>query len=257
MRRLLALAAAVVAAGCGGGGGDGDPGPALRETAAGLARVESGTLSVSVRMQPSDGEEFGYDIEGPVRLGTDERPAAADVEYTQVANGKEATVRLVLLDDGTGFVESDGERTELTEEQLADLRDSGSLLGQEGLTGLRFADWVVDPTLDGGDDVDEVSGELDVATALTALQALTGVLRQDVTLTAEQRDEVAQAVEDSSFELQTGAEDRLLRRLALSFSLDADVREELREALGKETVGAEFSFELGLEDVNEPVEIGG
>jgi hypothetical protein len=250
VRRLLVLAAALAVAGC--GGGDGDPGPALRETAAALEKVESGVLSLSVRMKPSEGDEFGYDIEGPVRLGTDERPATADVRYTQIANGQEGAVRLVLL-----FVESDGERTELTEEQLADLRDSGSLLGQEGLAGLRFADWVVDPELDSGDDVDEVQGELDVATALTALQALTGVLREDVTLTAEQRQEVAEAVDDSSFELRTGADDRLLRRLALSFTLDEEVREELRDALGKETVGASFEFELELERVNEPVEVSG
>jgi hypothetical protein len=255
VRRLLVLAAALAVAGC--GGGDGDPGPALRETAAALEKVESGVLSLSVRMKPSEGDEFGYDIEGPVRLGTDERPATADVRYTQIANGQEGAVRLVLLEDGSGFVESDGERTELTEEQLADLRDSGSLLGQEGLAGLRFADWVVDPELDSGDDVDEVQGELDVATALTALQALTGVLREDVTLTAEQRQEVAEAVDDSSFELRTGADDRLLRRLALSFTLDEEVREELRDALGKETVGASFEFELELDRVNEPVEVSG
>jgi hypothetical protein len=255
VRRLLVLAAALVVAGC--GGGDGDPGPALRETAAGLEKVESGVLSLSVRMKPSDGDEFGYDIEGPVRLGTEERPATADVEYTQVANGQEATVRLVLAEDGSGFIESNGERTDLTEEQLADLRDSGSLLGQEGLSGLRFADWVADPELDSGDDVDEVKGELDVATALTALQALTGVLAEDVTLTAEQRQEVADAVDESSFELRTGADDRLLRRLALSFTLDEEVREELRDALGQDSVGASFSFELGLDQVNEPVSIGG
>lgn len=254
MRRLaLVLTAAALTAGCGGGGGD--PGPALRQTAANLDRIESGVLSLSVRMEPRDGDPFGYDIEGPVRLGTESRPAAADVEYTQVANGEEETVRLVLREDGTGWIERGGERTDLTEEQLAELRDSASLLGQDGLEGLRFSDWVVDPELDGG-DVDEVTGELDVAAAMAGLSALSGLLREDVTLTAEQRKQVADSVEDSEFELRTGKDDRLLRKLALSFTLDREVDEELREVLEEDSVGASFSFELELDDVNAPVSIG-
>lgn len=254
-RPLIVLAATLVCAGC--SGDLGPAGPALKGTADNLGKIESGVLSVSVRMDPKDGDEFGYDIEGPIRLGKDGRSPAADVEYTQVANGKDDTVRLVLEEDGGGWVERDGRRTDLTEAQLQELRSSGSLLGEDGLSSLDFERWIVDPKLsDGPDGTDKVTGDLDVAAAMAGLSALAGVLEQNVVLSAEQRKQVAEAVDESSFELLTGSDDRLLRKLALAFSLDRDVPDDLRDAIGDDAVGADFSFDLELDDVNQPVEIG-
>ena len=255
MRRLLLpLALAGALAGC---AGDGPAGPVLQETAQNLDRIESGVLSVSVRMTPKDGDELGYEIEGPIRLGKESEPPVADVRYTQIANGQEDTVRLVLQEDGSGYVERDGERIDLDETQLAELLESGSLLGGDGLRRLSFERWIVDPELsEGPDGTDKVTGELDVAAAMAGLAALSGLLQQNVVLTAEQREQVSDAVEESSFELLTGEEDRLLRKLALEFTLETEVPEELREAIGDDAVGAGFSFELELDDVNEPVRIG-
>jgi hypothetical protein len=101
-----------------------------------------------------------------------------------------------------------------------------------------------------------VTADLDVAAAMAGLAALSGVLERDIRLTAEQREQVAEAVEESSFELLTGEDDRLLRKLALAFRLDAEVPEGLRDAIGEDAVGAAFSFELALDEVNEPVQIG-
>lgn len=253
-RRLLILAGAALLAGCASGG---SAGPVLQQTATKLDTIESGVLSVSVRMEPKDGEELGYDIRGPIRLAKDGELPAADVEYTQVANGESDTVRLVLAEDGSGWVERAGRRIDLSEKQLAELRESGSLLGENGLETLSFEQWIVDPELsDGPDGTDKVTADLDVATAMAGLSALSGVLGQDVRLTAAQRTQVADAVDESSFELLTGKDDRLLRKLALAFTLGADVPEDLREAIGDDAVGAGFSFELELDDVNEPVEIG-
>jgi hypothetical protein len=254
-RGLAIVAGALVLGGC---GGDGAPaGPALEQTAAKLEQIESGILSVSVRMEPRNGEAFGYDLAGPVRLARDGELPVADVEYTQLANGQEDTVRLVLDEDGGGFVERDGTKTELSEAQVEELRSSGTLLGEEGLGTLGFEQWISDPQLsDGPEGTDKVTAELDVAAAMAGLAALSGVLQQDVQLSAEQRRQVADTVEESSFELLTGADDRLLRKLALSFTLGTDVPEELREAIGDDAVGASFSFDLELDEVNEPVEIG-
>lgn len=253
-RVLLFLAGAALLAGCAGGG---PAGPALQQTATKLDTIESGVLSVSVRMEPKDGDELGYDIHGPIRLARDGERPAADVEYTQVANGESDTVRLVLAEDGSGWVERAGQRIDLSEEQLAELRESGSLLGENGLETLNFEQWIVDPKLsDGPDGTDKVTADLDVATAMAGLSALSGVLGQDVRLTAAQRKQVADAVDESSFELLTGKDDRLLRKLALAFTLGADVPEELRDAIGDDAVGASFSFELELDDVNQPVQIG-
>ena len=40
------------------------------------------------------------------------------------------------------------------------------------------------------------------------------------------------------------------------FAFDTEVPEELREQLGEDAVGARFSFDLALDGVNEPVQIG-
>lgn len=250
-----ALAATVALAGC---GGDAEPaGPALEETAANLAQIRSAVLSVSVRMEPRNGDAFGYQIDGPIRLAEQGAFPLADVRYRQFANGREDTVRLVLTEDGAGFVERGGERTSLTEAQLAELRGSGSLLGQEGLETLSFEQWISNAELsDGPDRTERVTGDLDVAAAMAGLAALSGVLPDDIVLSAEQRRQVAEAVEDSGFELLTGEEDRLLRKLALDFRLGAEVPDDLRDAVGDDAVGAAFSFRLELDAVNEPVSIG-
>lgn len=253
MRRVALATLALLLAGAGCAGDAGPAGPALRQTAASLELIESAVLSLSVRLEPEDGGELGYDIEGPIRLAEDGGRPVADVEYTQYADGREETVRLLLAEDGSGYVERDGERVELSEAQLGELRASGTLLGRDGLAPLGFEQWVDDPELSGGPgDTDKVTGELDVAAAMAGLSALAGLLRRDVVLTAEQRREVAEVVEESSFELLTGKDDRLLRRLALAFTLEAEVPEDLREALGDDAVGASFSFELELDEVNEP-----
>jgi hypothetical protein len=257
VRRSLLLVAIVVAlAGC-GGGSNSSAEPALKETSRNLAKIESGILSLSVRMAPEHGDEVGYSIEGPVQLAAEGELPLADVEYTQRANGQEETVRLVLTEAG-GWVERDGSRIDLTQSQLDQLRASGSLLGQGGLEDLGFEKWIADTELsDGPDETDKVTGELDVVAAMNGLAGLSGLLAGGAAkVTESHREDVEDAVEDSSFELLTGKEDRLLRKLAIMFELDADVPEELREALGEERVGARFEFDLSLDEVNQPVQIG-
>jgi hypothetical protein len=254
MRLLSTLGTVALLAGCAGAAGP--AGPALQGTAANLDKIESGVLSVSVRMKPRDGDEFGYDIRGPIQLAGEGKFPVADVDYTQVAGGHDDTVRLVLEQDGSGWVERKGKRTDLTEAQLSELHASGSLLGQDGLKTLGFEHWIVDPKLsDGPDGTDKVTADVDVAAAMAGLAGLSGVLQQNVVLTAKQRKQVADAVDESSFELLTGKDDRLLRKLALDFSLSADVPDDLRDAIGDDAVGARFSFDLGLDKVNEPVQI--
>jgi hypothetical protein len=254
-RLLIGLAAAVVLSGCGAGAGA-PAGPALQETATKLETIKSGILSLKVNMVPKDGDAFGYEIHGPIKLAGDGEVPLADVEYTQRANGQEDTVRLVLDETG-GWIERDGARTQLTQSQLDELRSAGSVLGEGGLESLDFETWIADPKRsDGPDDTDKVSGELDVVAAMNGLAGLSGVLGDPARLDKASRKQVEDAVKDSSFELLTGKDDRLLRKLALMFEFDAEVPDELRDELGKDAVGARFEFDLALDDVNRPVAIG-
>jgi hypothetical protein len=252
-RLLLTLAAAATLSGCGAGG---PAGPALQETATKLDTIKSGVLSLKVSMDPKDGDAFGYEIHGPIKLAGKGEVPLADVEYTQRANGTEDTVRLVLDEKG-GWIERRGKRTQLTQSQLDQLRSAGSVLGQGGLESLDFETWIADPKRsDGPDGTDKVSGKLDVVAAMDGLAGLSGMLGGPVQLDESNRRQIEDAVKDSSFELLTGKDDRLLRKLALMFEFDADVPDELREVLGKDAVGARFEFDLALDDVNQPVAIG-
>ncbi|MDX6438543.1 MAG: hypothetical protein QOF45_1126 [Gaiellaceae bacterium] len=255
-RLLIGLAAVAALSGCGAGAG-GPAGPALRETATKLETIKTGVLTLKVNMDPKDGDAFGYEIHGPIKLAGEGEVPLADVEYTQRANGQEDTVRLVLDENG-GWVERGGERTQLTRSQLDELRSAGSVLGQGGLESLDFEAWIADPKRsDGPGDTDKVSGKLDVVAAMNGLAGLSGVLGSDpVRLDKSNGKQVEDAVKDSSFELLTGKDDRLLRKLALMFEFDADVPDELRDELGKDAVGARFEFDLALDDVNQPVAIG-
>lgn len=261
MSRAAALLAAVLAlSGCGGGGG-GDAGPALRETAEKLGTIRSGTLTFRMEVDPrGDDEPFGFELTGPFELGKSGGLPEADIEYTQFARGESATIRLVS-DGEQAVVITQGRTVPLEGEALEDLRQSGAeVLGSDvadeaGLEELRVDTWLVDPELtDGPDGTDKIAGELDVVGVANGLIDLAGSLTGTERLDEETGRQLREAVDSTDFELLTGADDRLLRKLALQVELAADVPEDLREALG-DVVGAGFSFLLEVENPNEPVDV--
>ena len=265
MTRALALVTAALAfpavfAACGGDGG-GDATPALRETAEKLGQIRSGDINFAMEVDPQgDAEPFGFSFTGPFELGEAGELPRVDVEYTQRANGEDATVRLVS--DGERAVAFlGGQEIELDEEALEDLRQAGAeVLGadesdDEGLEELRVDRWLVEPKLsDGPDGTDKIEGELDIVEVAKGLIELAGSLTDTQKLDEESAQQLRDAVESSEFELLTGEDDRLLRRLSLAAVIAAEVPEELRDALG-DVVGGEFSFLLEIDGPNEPVEI--
>jgi hypothetical protein len=247
---------ALLVAGCGYGGATGDPAALLSQTSKNMGTITSGVLDFELDVDPTgDGEPFGYAITGPFELAGDGGLPRAELDYTQRANGEEATIRL-LLDGERGWVESNGKRTELTEAQLAELKGGAALGGEGGLAGLDVRGWVTDPeSSDGPDGTDEITGELNVVRAFNDLAGLAvpaGAAFAPVQGADAQR--LRAAVKSSSFELRTGEDDRLLRRLAVQFELAPDVPQQLRSALG-ENVGADFSLGLEIDRPNEPVEL--
>jgi hypothetical protein len=239
------------------GGGDADPALVLSQTAANLGKINSAeSMHVKLLVEPIDGDPFGFELDGPVALCGKRPLPTLDVEYTQIANSQEATVRIVSTGE-QGFVVANGTAYELREDQETELRSACDELGGDGgLESLRVGDWVRDPDASTGDDVDTVTGELDVVAVTNDLVDIARAFGGS-SLTRLDRDDaqrIADATEDSSFELETGHDDHLLRRLSLEVELGFDVPDDLRRSLG-EAVGGTFTFELELDDPNAQVEV--
>src|SRR3712207_6126000 len=146
------------------------------------------------------------------------------------------------------------ELQELTGSQLEALRDAaGELGGEGGLLELRIDDWIEDPKAEdggevGGAEADRVHGELDIVATVNGLVGLArGFGRAIPRISGSAAEQLREATKETSFELYSGKDDRLLRRLTMSARFGLEVPEELREAIG-EAVGAEITFRLGVTD---------
>jgi hypothetical protein len=249
-RAALLVAVLFVAAGCGGSTIDAQP--VLSQTAAKLGELESGDLSFKLLVDPRDGDEFGYEISGPFELAKDGLPKL-DVEYTQIANGKRATVRLISTGE-KGYIEVNGKAYELSPDQEDELRSvGGSVSG--GLTSLDISSWVVDPKGERDGDVDRVTGELDVLAVINGLgDVARGLGKPLPKLDADDERRLRDAAKDTRFELESGHDDRLLRHLLFEAELGFDVPKNLKQALG-DVVGGKITFQLDVDDPNQPVSV--
>jgi hypothetical protein len=248
---LLAVAVAFVV-GC--GGGDGDANAIMRETASTLGEIKSAKpFKLRIAVDPRDGEEFGFEIDGAVALcdGDDVLPRL-DVAYTQFAQGQAETAQLIST-GSDAFIELDGTAYVLPDEQEAELRSAcEEVVAEGGLEVLRVDDWVLEPEADGENTV---RGRLHVVAVINDLVDVARAFGGSSLsrLDSDDARRLARATEESRFELERG-EDGLLRRLVLETDLGLDVPRDLQDALG-DVVGAKVGFELELDDVNTEVDV--
>jgi hypothetical protein len=240
---------ALVAAGCGGGGRSAET--VLKQTAATLGSIHSGTLGLKLLVTPQGGgEPFGFELHGPFKLRQGSLPVTT-MTYTQIANG--ATATATLVSNGTdAHVEAGGKQLALSQAQADSLRQATAQLRGSG-SGARLAigTWVKDPKASDGGLVsgvktDKVAGTIDLGEAAGALVDVERLSGRDVRqLTADERKRLQDAVRSSSFVLYSGKDDHLLRRLAMSVDIGFDVPAGLKAALGP-LVGAKVDFELDV-----------
>ena len=260
MRRLLCLLAVVPAlAGCSllGGGGGGDAEDALGETADNLAEIRSGTLDLRLLVEPRDGDEFGFELNGPFELPEEEGALPElDLDYTQIAGGRRATVGLVAT-GGQAFTVVDGQAYELSDDEADELVTAARSL--RGLARLPIDEWIDEPELtDGGKirgaETDLVRGDLDLVAAANGLIDLARGFGPPLpNLAGANADRIREAARETSIEVWTGVDDRLLRRLLLEAEL-GEVPGPLGLLLG-DLVPANITFELGVTDPNRPVTV--
>jgi hypothetical protein len=260
MRTFVALiaAAALAASGCGGSDG---PNDVVADTADNLGKITSGELDLKLLVEPREqGGDVGFELSGPFSLPEGDDLPVARIRYTQIAGDQRGDVTVISTKKGA-FVEVDGQAYELPAAQSDRLRGAGRALGTDeeednGLNELELQDWLEDGELTEGDEVDRVVGRVDAAAAVDDLLALARRLGADVpeSLSEDDLRRLEDSVRASRFELETGAEDHLLRHVHVEADFGLAVPGRLGDVLGQ-VVGARVVFELGIDKPNQPVTV--
>jgi hypothetical protein len=272
---LVALATALVA--CGddddGGAADENPQTVINQTFSGdNEKVESGNLSLTLDVDVSGDEDASVDAElsGPFEnQGEGEVPKfALTANASGSGGGDDFSFDGALTSTGdaayVNYKDTDYEVPQSLFDRFAAQIESAS--GQQGQDDQQSAQQLLDAlgieeptelltnlTNEGTEDVEgtetvHVSGDLDVDKLVDSVKglignaSLLGQLGGDTSQLPDpdQLDVVKDAVKEAHFDLYSGVDDHILRRLGVTLSIEA------------EGDSADIGFDLTLSDVNEP-----
>lgn len=254
MRAALTALALVGLVACGGGGSGGSAQDALRETAKNLDDIRSGRIDLRLTAESAGAPApVGFTLKGPFALPKEEGLPVADLAVTELRGKQELATRFVSTGTEAWVVRDGGAPVKLS-------GNGGVSVGgsEGGLGSLRIDGWLRDPqSSDVGDDAQRITAGLNVAAAFDDLGRLGERLKSSSLAGLRPLDEDAKAAlersaKDSSVEVVTGKEDRLLRRLVLTVTLTGagEVPEGLRSL-----VPVTLSLTLDLAEVNQPVKV--
>ncbi len=277
LRALLILLLALVAVGCGGGDETADSSTdvdqLLNDTFSGTKSIQSGKLSLALALEAEGGQgPVSAKISGPFQSEGEGRLPQVDLEGSfegggeSLSGGVTATADAAYVSFGGNTYEVAGpvfEQFKAGYEQSAK-EASGEKDQSLASLGIDPRRWLTNATNEGeakvGDtDTIKITGDVDVPKLLDdvngALEKIRGLGVQGSEqipdkLTEAEKQQTAEAIEDLSVEIYTGADDRILRRMVVSLSL------KMPEGA---TVGGAQSADIRLDfqllDVNEDQEI--
>lgn len=280
MQRLRALlffsisvVAALTIAACGGdSGGDEDPQQVLDATFSNDESVSSGNLEISVNVDAEGGDDpgsFEASLSGPFQGGEDggvpQFDLTAEAKVDSSAQEFSGSAGLTSTGD-TAFVNFQGTDYELPQKvfnqfatafaQAQEQTDASQQEDQNLLSsnGIDPSKWLTDLSNDGTEDVDgtetiHISGQADVRQLVADLKKIIKQVPQAAEQVTpdqlSQFDQVADRIESADFDIYTGADDDVLRKLDASVQIDPP-----------DTAGAassvEVDFSVAFSDVNEP-----
>jgi hypothetical protein len=272
---LAVLLAALGVAACGGGGGE-DVDKVLKDTFSGKHKVASGKVELSLSVKTEGGRTGGGPIElkltGPLQnQGTNDLPKF-DFDLALTASGQSFKAGAVSTGDA-GFLKFQGQAYEVPDKIFKQFKDgyARSRRQREGTSqnqsfaslGVNPQRWLKDPKNEGEEDVGgtktiHVSAGVDVPKLLDDVNQIlskakgqlggqAGQLPQQ--LTPQQRKAVQDAVEDVSFDVYTGKDDKTLRRMSIKLKFKIP---QAQRAQAQGLTGGELSFDLVLNDLNKP-----
>jgi hypothetical protein len=278
---LAALVLGLAACGSDGGGGDENATKVINETFSGKKDINSGKLEMGVTAR-LEGTGAAASIDGPVSLklsgpfqsrGNDALPEV-DLDLSVSGGGQTFTAGALTTGDeafisyqGTDYKVPDAQFQRYKRQIERDARRDKTRDNNFNLAalGINPRDWIENPKNEGTKDVGgaetiHISADVDVAAFVNDLDDLLGrasqlgVQNQQLPkeLTRQQKKQIEDAIQDVRFDLYTGKDDKILRRIEVEFGF------KLPKALSQDAQGVESgSVEMALEiaDVNQDQEI--
>jgi hypothetical protein len=271
---LVALATTLVACGGGGGGGGEDPNKVLDQTfSSSLPVVKSGDLTEKLNIESSGAQASTIDAElsGPFESQGEGKPSKLDLDVKLDVSGPGQNFNFdggLISTGNAAFVNYKGADYEAPSsllDQFKSFTQAQTALQGQNQTAKRLLDLlgIKDPKSlltnlknEGEADVEgtstnHISGDLDVGKTVDALK---NALRNASAIAAlggsasqlpspDQLDRVTGAIKQAHFDLYSGKDDHLLRRLTVVVSI---------EPPSGSVKKVDVSFDYSLGKVNEP-----
>ena len=279
---LLSLIAAVALglAACGGddsGGGEEassttDVNELLTQTFTGEKNVDSGNLSLSLKIEAEGGESqldgpVNISLKGPFQAQDDGKLPKFKLDASLEGAGQSLKAGATSTGD-KGFISFQGTNYAVDDQVFQQFKagfeeaqKQGSQNNQQSFASLGMdpRKWLTDAKNEGeakvgDDDTIKITGGVDVAKLLDDVNnalskasslGLSGTGQVPEKLTEEQRRQVLEAVKDPRVEIYTGKDDQILRRLVVNLGV---------QDAGTNTSGT-VAFDISITDLNEDQDI--
>ncbi len=268
----IALPIPAVVAGCGGGSSSNseDPQKVLDQTFDNPTKVTSGKLDVSINgsAEGDQSGDFSASISGPFQTDPKDKTAFPELDLTanaSVSGGGPSFSfdgSLITTKDNA-YVEYQDQAYELgtsafkqfSQAYARSAKQNSSKKGSNPFSrfGVDPGKWLTNVSNEGTTDVDgtetiQIHGDADVAQIVSDLEKISQATGGTATpqLTPSQIDQLKSSVQDASIDVYSGADDHVLRKLAVSLSIVPPADS------GATVSKLNLDFSVTLSNVNEP-----
>lgn len=249
--------------GCGGGPKQ-DPHKVLDQTFSGKRGVKSGKVDVRIRVDAQGISGLNgpvtVTLTGPFERG-DRRLPKFDLDATLGAGGRTLTTGAISTAD-SAFIKFQGSSYAVPDGIFAGFKQ-GFEQARSSSLGIDPRKWMKHLKVEGDEDVagqstTHVSSEVDVAKLLDdrarilAQASRLGVAQDrqvSTNLTAQQKEAVAAAITDPTFDVYSDKHDKILRRLTVAFGFKVP-KDQQQRANGLKS--GKVTLDIRLADVNRP-----
>lgn len=278
MTVLLVCLASIAVAACGSSSGSSsqDAAGLLKDTFHGNHKIDSGNINLALTINPTGSSSVSGPIKlsfgGPFESGGSGKLPQSDFNVSISAEGKSGSLGIIST-GSKGYVTLQGTGYQLPADTFKKLQSSFSDLGASGSSsknstglsnlGIRPLDWLQNPTVVGdetvaGDETTHIRAGVNVRGLLTDLDTLLkkgsslGVPKTanlSNGLSASTRAKIASEVRNTTFDVWTGKDDKMLRKLSIGTTLP--VTGQTSTQLGGMT-SAGIALTVQYSDLNQP-----